>query len=141
MSFRVARAFCSGGCINVGPNTIPRFSEFMKLSFSNVVTLWERWLLYESERWETTHVYVRLHHWFNPMKIRCSVCFITSWDASSGSVGSRSGLVGAAAAPRGWPPVWCLGWEFLPGGSTTVSYIHLINNRATDLNIFLSSPS
>lgn len=39
MSLRVASVFWSGGCIKVGPKTIPRFSAFIRLSFSYVVTL------------------------------------------------------------------------------------------------------
>lgn len=39
MSWRVVRVLSSGGLISVGPNTIPRFSAFIKLSFSFMVTL------------------------------------------------------------------------------------------------------
>lgn len=42
ISFNVARVFCSGGRINVGPKTVPRFSAFIKLSFSSKMIL--KWI-------------------------------------------------------------------------------------------------
>lgn len=94
MSFRVIRAFISGGCMSVGPKTIPRFSAFIRLYFSNSVTLQNTKLVCK-----TTPPCTKAP------TVRRQVSPLTSSGEPSGNAGSRSGLGAAGVNSHGWPPV------------------------------------
>lgn len=102
MSFRDVRAFISGGCMSVGPKTIPRFSAFIKLYFSKRVTLQDTRLVCKTAPWSTKPLIIL--PWPSPL---------TSSGEPSGNAGSHSGLAAAGVNSHGWPPVWSQRLEFL----------------------------
>lgn len=102
MSFRDVRAFISGGCMSVGPKTIPRFSAFIKLYFSKRVTLQDTRPVCKTAPWSTKPAIVP--RWPPPL---------TSSGEPSGNAGSRGGPAAAGVNCRGWPPAWCQHLEFL----------------------------
>lgn len=119
MSFRVVSAFISGGCISVGPKTMPRFSAFIKLYFSNSVTLKK-----------TQDCCVEPHHHAQKHQLFQCVVLTSSGEPSS-NAGSRSGRGAAGVNSRGWPPVWCRRLESLHhtrGDTVRISAVMVWNN-------------
>lgn len=102
ISFRDVRAFISGGCMSVGPKTIPRFSAFIKLYFSKRVTLQDTRLVCKTAPWSTKLPILPL--WPSSL---------TSSGEPSGNAESHNGLAAAAVNSHGWPPVCCQHLEFL----------------------------